>query len=52
MKRMVLLGVTLALLAACGSPMEYHLAKTANQDCDWLRWFKVTRIVQLPLLLT
>ncbi len=19
--------------------MEYHLAKTAHQDCDWLRWF-------------
>ena len=39
MKKFILLGVTLTLLAACGSPMEYHLAKTAHQDCDWLRWF-------------
>ena len=39
MKRYGLLAVILVLLAACGSPMEYHLAKTAHQDCDWLRWF-------------
>jgi hypothetical protein len=39
MKRFVLLGGLLALLAACGSPMEYHLAKTMHQDCNWVRWF-------------
>ncbi len=38
MKRYGLLAVALVLLAACGTPMQYHLAKTAHQDCDWLRW--------------
>jgi hypothetical protein len=39
MKRIGLLAVTLTMLAACGSPMEHHLAKTAEQGCNWLRWF-------------
>ncbi len=39
MKRIGLLGAVLVILAACGSPMEYHLAKTMHQDCNWLRWF-------------
>ncbi len=39
MKRFSVLAVNLVLLAACGSPLEYHLAKTIDQDCQWLRWF-------------
>ena len=39
MTRIGLLDVALVLLAAGGSPMEYHLAKTAHEDCDWLLWF-------------
>ena len=39
MKRICLLAVTLLLLGACGSPLEHTVAKTMDQECQWLRWF-------------